>query len=125
MSKIHDNEISSYIVNLKEQQIILHMEHQNKNTNIIFSNVLVHFFENELSGSILLDIEEYSINQFIKDNCRLLEQRKNYCWPIDYDTIEQLSEELQKEQYYYYVISSSYGLNGWILAKNYEIISIK
>lgn len=125
MSKIHDNEISSYIVNLKEQQIILYMEHQNKNTNIIFSNVLVHFFENELSGSILLDIEKYSINQFIKDNCRLLEQRKNYCWPIDYDTIEQLSEELQKEQYYYYVISSSYGLNGWILAKKYETISIK
>lgn len=122
MANIHDNEIISYVVNLKNQEIILHMEYLNKSTDVIFSKVLGHFFENELSGSIMLDITEYSINQFVKDNNELLKQRKNYCWPIDYDYIEQLTEKLQKEQYCYYVISSSYGLGGWILAKNYETI---
>ncbi|NSB88670.1 hypothetical protein FHX95_002063 [Clostridium saccharobutylicum] len=36
--------------------------------------------------------------------------------------MEELTKELLKEKYYYYVILSSYGLEGWILAKNYEVI---
>jgi hypothetical protein len=42
---------------------------------------------------------------------------------MDYDTEKELTERLLKDQYSYYVISSSYGLNGWVLAKSYEITS--
>lgn len=126
MPKIHDNEIISYEVDLKNQKIIMHTEYYDskfiERICIVFSDVLVHFFENELSGSIIFDIEEYSLNQFVKDNSKLLEKQKNYCWPMDYDTIKELTENLLKEQFSYYVISSSYGLGGWVLAKNYEII---
>ncbi|MBD7911526.1 hypothetical protein [Clostridium cibarium] len=126
MSNIHDNEIISYKVNLKNQKIIIYTEYQKrkitKKTDVIFYDVLVHFFENELPGSTILDIDEHNINQFIRDNSKLLEQRKDSCWPIDYNTIEELTRELLKEQYSYYIISSSYGLNGWVLAKSYEMI---
>jgi hypothetical protein len=125
--KIHDNEIISYEVHLKNQKIIIHTEYHElkvvKSTKIVFSDVLVHFFENELSGSIIFDIKEYSLNQFFKDNNELLEKQKNYCWPMDYNTIKELTGILLKEQFSYYVISSSYGLSGWVLAKNYETIS--
>lgn len=40
---------------------------------------------------------------------------------MDYSTINELEEKLMREQYEYFVISSSYGLNGWVLAKKYEI----
>lgn len=125
MSKVHDNEIMSYEVDLKNHQIIVHTQYQKsaliKNTDIVFHNVLVHFFQNELSGSIIFDIEKYDIIRFLKNNSDLLKKQKNYCWPMAYDTEEELTEKLLEGQYSYYVISSSYGLNGWILAKSYEI----
>lgn len=36
--------------------------------------------------------------------------------------MEELIKELLKEKYYYYVILFLYGLEGWILVKNYEVI---
>jgi hypothetical protein len=124
VSKIHDNEIISYEVDLKNQKIIIHTQYNSstliEKTDIVFSNVLAHFFENQLQGSIIFDIEEYEIIQFIEDNSDLLKKQKNYCWPMDYDTAEELAEILLKEQYSYYVITSSYGLSGWIVSKKYE-----
>lgn len=127
VSKIHDNEIISYEVDLRNRKIIIHTEYHDstliKNTDVIFYDVLVHSFRTELSGSIIFDIDKYEIIQFLKDNSELLKKEKNYCWPMDYNTIEELTERL--DQYSYYVISSSYGLSGWVLAKSYEIISGK
>lgn len=121
MSKVHDNEIISYEVDLKNYQIIVHTQYQEsaliKNTDIIFQNVLAHFFQNELSGSIIFDIEKYDIIRFLKNNSDLLKKQKNYCWPMVYDTEKELAEKLLEGEYSYYVISSSYGLNGWVLAK--------
>lgn len=122
---IHDNEIMSYEVDLKKNQIILHTQYKEagviRNTNIFFYDVLVHFFQNELSGSILFDIEKYDVNLFIKRNSDLLKKKKNYCWPMSYNTEDELAERLIADQYCYYAISSSYGLNGWVLAKRYDI----
>jgi len=43
---------------------------------------MAHLFENELPGSIILDIGEYPISLFIEQNHSLLNERKNQCWPI-------------------------------------------
>lgn len=104
----------------------MHTEHHGSTpheyTDIVFYDVLAHLFETELSDSILFDIEKYEINQFLKDNNELLLKKKNYGWPMDYRAIEELEEWLMKEQYSYYVISASYGLSGWVLARRMEII---
>ena len=100
-------------------------EHENEYIDIVFYNVLVHFFENQLSHSIIFDICKYDVNKFIKDNNQLLNKRKNYCWPIDYDNIEELISTLEKEEYNYYIISSSYGLEGWVLAKKVKLLKVK
>lgn len=125
MSKVHDNEIISYEVDLRNRKIIIHTEYRDlmvgKNADVIFHGVLAHSFQTELSGSIIFDIDKYEITQFLKDNIDLLKKEKNYCWPIDYNTVEELTEKLVRDQYSYYVISSSYGLHGWVLSKGYEI----
>ena len=128
MANVHDNEIISYNVDLYNNKIVFHTKNDNTKitpkVDIVFTSVLAHYFENEIKGSTILDIEKYSIDKFIKDNEMLLKQGKDFCWPIYYDTIEELNEKLLKEQYNYYLISASYGLNGWILAKGYEAIVI-
>ncbi|TYP79435.1 hypothetical protein [Paenibacillus methanolicus] len=121
MISIHDNEITSYLVDLKYHKIILYTEASNsERVEVSFEDVLAHQFET-LEGSIILDIQEYRLNQFFENNKELLEKQKAYCWPLYYDSVDELSVRLMKEGYLYYVIYSSYGLNGWIVAKQYDV----
>ncbi|MDK8182677.1 hypothetical protein [Paenibacillus sp. UMB4589-SE434] len=127
MLTIHDNEIISYVVNLKKHKIVLHTVQYPSQTliDIVFDDVLAHLFETQLEDSIILDITKYELHHFSRENRELLEKQKNYCWPMDYHTIEELIDKLVKEQYGFYVLSSSYGLNGWVLAKEYKVVSCK
>ncbi|WP_454192376.1 hypothetical protein [Paenibacillus sp. Marseille-Q7038] len=62
------------------------------------------------------------ITDFVSDNRDMLDEYKNYSWPIVYNTIEELSDELLMESYNYYTIMASLGLNGWVVAREYKII---
>ncbi|MBJ8056135.1 hypothetical protein JDS87_30860 [Bacillus cereus] len=123
MVSVHDSTIISYQVNLEKEEIHIHtLTESERNVYVIFSGVLAHFFETHLSGSIIFDIEKGQLLDFFKENKRLLEQQKNYCWPICYEDIKELEETLIKENYFYYNICASYGLSGWVLAKKLEIL---
>lgn len=54
---------------------------------IEFIDVLVHMFETQLPGSILLDISQFEINSFVKDNKELLEKQKDSAWPMYYEKV--------------------------------------
>lgn len=123
MLNIHDNEIISYEVDFLKSRIIIQTLNGNENsiTTIEFTDILAHGFETELQGSIIFDIRTFVVNDFLESNKELLEKQKNYGWPIYYENIEDLLEHLQNEKYNYYVISASYGLNGWVIAKEYKV----
>ncbi len=124
MLNIHDNEIVSYEVNFQKSRVIFHTLGGNGDsvtTIIEFIDVLVHSFETQLQGSIIFDISTLEVSRFLNGNKDLLEKQKNYGWPMHYEKIEDLLEHLQNEKYKYYIISASYGLNGWIVAKEYRV----
>lgn len=125
MLNVHDNELVSYVVDLRHCKIILSTVCQNSDsiTSIEFTDVLAHVFETQLQGSIILDISTMEIRKFIEQNKELLEKQKSYGWPRHYETVEDLLNYLQKERYNYYVVSASYGLNGWIVAKECRVVS--
>lgn len=125
MLNVHDNEIVSYIVDFQHCKILLRTIHENSDsvTNIEFNGVLTHVFETQLQGSIILDICEMEVSRFIEQNKELLEKQKNYSWPRHYESVEDFLDYLQKKKYNYYVISASYGLNGWVVAKQCRIVS--
>lgn len=79
---------------------------------LFVEGVLTHSFETILTNNILLSIEECSIELFIKENINELELNKNYCWPIDYNNIDELESFLVDNKYKYIKIYSSYGLSG-------------
>ncbi|MNC02091.1 hypothetical protein D3C81_793250 [compost metagenome] len=127
MANIHDNEIISYNVDLKNHKITIQtvQNPSRKSISIVFHDVLAHLFETQLEDSIILDITKYELSLFINENRELLEKHRKSCWPMEYNTFEELEKKLMSEQYGYYVILSSYGLNGWVLAKNHEILNDK
>ena len=122
MFDLHDNEILSYEIDLSNERIsIKTLNTSNENVDLIFKNVLGYHFENEMKNSIILDIGKYSsINSFIKDYKELLEQRRDYVWPIQYDELAELEEKLISESYSCYFVTPSLGLEGWVLAKSVE-----
>ncbi len=56
-----------------------------------------------------------------KDHREELIKKKGYCWPINDQTEEELTDFLAENKYTYIRINSSYGMSGLILAKSYEI----
>lgn len=127
MSIVHDNEIISYEVDFQKEHIKIHTRYQNadmkEEIDILFVDVISHMFEHQLKGSIILDICESGIDHFIKDNKELLMKNHEYCWPLPFKSIEDLKIKLTEENYKYIILMSSYGMNGWVLAKNYKIIT--
>lgn len=119
---IHDNEIINYQVNLKDKTILLHtISETNEAATILFNDLLAYNFENQLPGSILLDIFDAGIESFIPQNRDILKSRKDHLWPINYESEEGLYSYLQHNQYHYYVIQSSYGMNGWVVSKGMKV----
>jgi hypothetical protein len=120
IDSIHDNTIESYLVDFETDSIrITTKKHkENEIIQVVFSGVVAHYFENPMKGSILLDIDEHNIENFISNNRKLLEEQKNYGWPILYDNFNELEGFLLKNRFKYFVIYASIGLNGWVVAKS-------
>lgn len=124
LPSLHDNIILSYEVDLENERIRMRTRSSHavpKNMDVLFSGVMAHAFDISLHGSIILDLDEWDIEHFIPYNRELLESGKGSGWPVNYDSYDELQIRLIEEKYKYMVISSSYGLSGWILAKNVEI----
>jgi hypothetical protein len=48
-------------------------------------------------------------------------KNKNYGWPFNYENNDNLIKILNENNQKYYVIHTSYGLYGWILAEEMKI----
>jgi len=120
---VHDNLIIGYEVDLENKTVKLNTYNKKENTRVslLAVDVLTHSFENILLDNIILAVEESSTQTFLEDNSKVLLCKKDYCWPIDYEGIDELENFLIDNEYKYIKIYSSYGLTGWILAKKHII----
>lgn len=124
---MHDDYIVSYSVDIEKKKVQINTcNHENKKRMVLlFSEVLTHSFNCILECNILLDVTENDVELFIKNNSVELEEMKNFCWPINYDRVDELINYLVQNEYRYYVISSSLGMSGWVLAKSFDVEDIK
>ena len=118
---MHDESVIVYSVNVEEKTIIIQMRsNEGAENKICFREVLTHSFKCILDYNLIMDIQEVEISRFISDHYDELIKMKSYCWPIDYNTEQDLLTFLITNKYKYIKINSSYGMYGWILAKSYE-----
>jgi hypothetical protein len=83
-----------------------------------FEDIEMHFsFGNKgISGNIIFDIENKTLESFIEDYGNGLKNGKKM-WYFQYNEDELLTL-LRNNNQKYYCINATYGLNGWILAEN-------
>lgn len=83
---------------------------------------MTHHFDVILQDNQILDIEERTIDNFLKYEKKMIMDLQPYLWPLPYGTPQELRQILLENQYKYIIIYSSYGLSGWVLAKEMQVI---
>ncbi len=120
LENIHDNTIIKYSVDFENSKIIINtINEDGERIDIIFEDILTCAFEEQQKNSIILDIEERTSREFINDNIELL--KRDYGWPIVYNNIEELNRIIEAQKYKYYILQSSFGLSGWVVAKTIQV----
>jgi hypothetical protein len=129
MRSIHDNNVYSYIVDCERKRITLHTSYRDSEphefTDIVFSDVVAHYFEHVLPGNILFAIDEVELHALLVENSELFERSWRYAWPNqDYKgDLDHLAKRLRDHSVKAFKLQSSYGLSGWVLAGNYELLA--
>ncbi|MBO0474413.1 hypothetical protein JZO86_11955 [Enterococcus ureasiticus] len=125
MNSLHDYEILNYNINFKNSLLTIDVTNDESNKRIDFVGAIAHQFSDEIPYSIILDLDELDIKYFFSSNKDLLEEKKNSGWPLMYSSVEELEKMLQESDIRYYVLYSSYGMTGWVLAEQVEIVDVK
>jgi hypothetical protein len=122
---VHDNIITGYMVSCDKRELVIHTEFRdrepNEKTDIIFYGVEAYYLVRDNMQSILFDVAEYPIEQVLIDYSSEFESGRKYCWPGSWnESNESCQNYFTKQQCKGWKINSSYGMEGFVIAKNIE-----
>jgi hypothetical protein len=125
---IHDNLLISYEVQCEERTIILRTEYRVKNaptefTNVIFRGVQGYRFENDVFGNIIFGLETIPVEQLLTEYGSEISESYHAAgspgpWAANLGTA---SGYLREQGVQGFILSSSLGLDGWVLAREVSI----
>lgn len=110
---LHDRELLNYVVNFKTNLIQLNFDN---NIKLEFNDIFIYKFNDEIKGSIILDIVEENIENFFLENTEYILENNNYNEP------EEFKKYIINKRLKYYKIYASYGFNGWVLCEHMLLI---
>jgi hypothetical protein len=126
---IHDNVLVSYEVQCDARTILLRTEHRVKNeptkfVNVLFMGVQGYRFENDAFGNIIFDVETVAIDRFLTEHGAEISESYGMAgspgpWAVNLETA---SGHLRKQAIQGFILSASYGLSGWVLAREVSIL---
>ena len=118
---LHDNRILRYCADFEAHA--LHMDTQTEGgetVSVHFTGLLAHWFENMVQDNILFGMDEITIDGFFEQYRKLLDGTIPYGFPACCG-IEELRKRMEREKIRVFVIDSSLGLCGFVLAQEVEI----
>jgi hypothetical protein len=126
MRSIHDNVLTSYTVNGEARRITLRTEFRDQepveHTEVVFTKVVAYHFEGDTLGNILFDIAETPLEQILQDHADLFDRGRSYGWPaVPHESTEELLRVLRERGIRGYVLSASYGMEGFVLAEGMHL----
>jgi len=129
---IHDNLLVSYEVRCEARTILLRTEYRVKNEPTVFVNVLFkgvegYRFENDAFGNIISNVHTVAIDEFLKEHgAEISESYRMAGSPGPWaGNLETASGRLLERGIQGFILYSSYGLSGWVLAREISIFAIQ
>lgn len=118
---LHDNRILRCCADFEAHT--LHLDTRTEAGEVVsvhFTGLLAHWFENMVQDNILFGMDEITIDGFFEQYRELLDGTIPYGFPACCG-IEELRERMEREKIRVFVIDSSLGLCGFVLAQEVEI----
>lgn len=129
MLSIHDNLLISYEVQCEARTIILRTEYRVENEptrfiNVIFNEVQGYHFVNDAFGNIIFGLETVPVEEFLTEYGPEISESYRMAgspgpWAAN---LGAASEHLLERGIQAFILSSSYGLDGWVLAREMSIV---
>src|SRR5262245_21499282 len=96
---VHDNFVYALTLHLEKGFLILHTEYRDEPgpselVDVRFVGCLAHHFDDVAAANVLFDIDRMEIPHLIERAGHLFMARKNYCWPLDFEDLDDLSRKL-------------------------------
>jgi len=124
MRSFHDHYISGYHVDGRTRSLQLDIARPEDDQNsvvslqLVFSDVEGYFLEHDLAINIIFAIEEQPLGEFVQENAALFEEECKWGWPLFWQgNSEKTTRSLSVLGARAWVISTSYGLSGWVVAR--------
>ena len=114
---LHDNRVLRYSADCEAHT--LHIDTQTETgekVSVRFTGLLAHWFENVIQDNILFGMDEITVDGFFQQYEDLLGGTISYGFPACC-SIEELRERMDREHIRVFVIDSSLGLCGLVLAQ--------
>ena len=118
---LHDNRVLCYCADFEAHS--LHMDTQTESgekVSVHFTGLLAHWFKNVIQDNILFDMEEITLEGFFQQYKDFLNESLRFGFPACCSTGE-LRERMEREHIRVFVIDSSLGLCGFVLAQEVEL----
>lgn len=121
---IHDSSVVSYNIDFIKQEMKISLKRDEEGTvTLVFNGLLAHKLENIIRENIIFDIDEMTIDEFIKSEQKNLDEELTYGFPtVEADDISDLKNYLKKYNYTVFIIYSTLGLNGYIIAESINFL---
>jgi hypothetical protein len=126
---VHDNLLISYEVQCEARTIILRTEYRVKNeptefTNVIFKDVQGYHFENDAFGNIIFGFKTVPVEEFLAEYGPKISESYRAAgspgpWAASLGTAPGYLRERGIQAF---ILSSSYGLDGWVLAREMSVV---
>ena len=123
MRSWHDYRLAGYRVDGERKELSLSLRRPDKvagvDAELTFSGLLDYRFEHDLGINIVAAITESPIAPFVQENQALFAQEEKWGWPRAWKgTAEKTVQQLASEKRRLWVLTSSYGLTGWVIASS-------
>jgi len=127
---VHDNLLVSYEVQCEGRTITLRTEYRQSDkptefTNVIFEGVQGYSFQNDAFGNIIFDLESISVDALLAQfGAEIAESHRMGGSPGPWAaSLDSAKMYLSEREIRGFLLSSSYGLSGWILAKEMSLLN--
>ncbi|MDB0568711.1 hypothetical protein ACYT84_22400 [Ralstonia solanacearum] len=125
LPSLHDCYLASYEVRCSERIIVVRAEYggdsrSGAGINLAFAGVQAYRFEGDAFGNIILDLEEVPLQGLLEEQWAGIAESYRMSgapgpWAAKLSSAAPYLRELDAKGF---VLSSSYGLSGWVIAKD-------
>ena len=126
LPSFHDDYLVSYEVNCETRRIKLHVrsrESELANRIVVFTGVEGYRFENDAFGNIIFSLELISVEKLMAEFGSDISKSFRMAgapgpWAVD---LAAAAQALIAKRVQGFILSSSYGLSGWVLARDVSV----